>query len=99
MSNSSGGGGGVGAILGGILGGAGQVNSILGTAMGLLAAYRALRAAWADANPGQAGPFLTDEQLIKLLSDDAAKGIVEVDQILAKYRTAADPPAGGSQQP
>lgn len=85
MANGSGGGP---AVLGNILGGMTQANAILAAAVTLVTTYRAIRKAWQDANPGQQGDFVTDQQLIDLLQRDAAAGVSEVDAILAKHRPA-----------
>lgn len=82
-------GGGAGGVLGGILLSVGQANGILAAGLTALATYRAIREAWKAAHPSEQSPFQEDVALIEMLRTDAAKGVAEVDALLAKYGATA----------
>lgn len=81
---------GIGGALGGVLVTVGQANGIIAGAITLITLYKQAREAWKAAHPDDQSPFLEDAELNDLLREDAGKGLVEINAVLAKYGVTFD---------
>lgn len=74
-----------GAIPGKVIGTIGQVNVLLAAAISTLVAYRQAKTIWQQQNPNTPSPFPEDQELINLLSSDAAALAAKANGLLLKY--------------